>query len=342
MRHALRPLALYALAAVLSASGCATHSETGAAVGGLAGAGAGAVVGHALGNTAAGAVIGAGAGALTGAAIGNSQDQAEARNRAIIEQQVGRQMAGAVRVDDVIAMTKAGVAPELIINHVRAPRNGGDCADKRSDRDAAARGRRAGDRHDAGHAVAGCRTDADGRRAAGSAAGDRRRLLRPAVLPSAPLLLLVAEPVITSLTTLPVPVRATSAADDWRRHRRGGPPTRPDAPAGCGALRAPRPDGSGPSCDRRHGDLARRVVDVGAFARHHAVAVGRPAWPATSPSAPRRRCCDTSPTAAAGRPASPGRSASWATSESMLVSTSQQRAVGKAPRDCRGTASAGC
>ncbi|MFZ1935515.1 MAG: glycine zipper domain-containing protein [Thermoguttaceae bacterium] len=120
MRHALRPIALFALAGVLSASGCATHTQTGAAVGGLAGAGAGAVVGHAMGNTAAGAAIGAGVGALTGAAIGNSQDQAEARNRAIIEQQIGRQLAGAVRVDDVIAMTRAGVAPELIMNHVRA------------------------------------------------------------------------------------------------------------------------------------------------------------------------------------------------------------------------------
>ena len=78
MRHALRPLAVFALTAVLSASGCATQTQTGAAVGGLAGAGAGAVVGHAMGNTAAGAVIGAGVGALGGAAIGNSQDQAEA------------------------------------------------------------------------------------------------------------------------------------------------------------------------------------------------------------------------------------------------------------------------
>ena len=29
-------------------------------------------------------------------------------------------MAGAVRIDDVIAMTRAGVAPELIMNHIRA------------------------------------------------------------------------------------------------------------------------------------------------------------------------------------------------------------------------------
>ena len=65
MRHALRSLALYALAAVLSASGCQStnHTEQGAVVGGLLGAGTGAVVGHALGNTGAGAAIGAGVGA---------------------------------------------------------------------------------------------------------------------------------------------------------------------------------------------------------------------------------------------------------------------------------------
>ena len=122
MRHALRSFTLYALAAVLSASGCQStnHTEQGAVVGGLLGAGTGAVVGHALGNTGAGAAIGAGVGALSGAAIGNGQDQVEARNRAIIEQQIGRQLAGATRVDDVIAMTHAGIAPELIMNHVRA------------------------------------------------------------------------------------------------------------------------------------------------------------------------------------------------------------------------------
>ena len=38
----------------------------------------------------------------------------------MIEQQIGRQLAGATRVDDVIAMTRAGIAPELIMNHVHA------------------------------------------------------------------------------------------------------------------------------------------------------------------------------------------------------------------------------
>ena len=59
-------------------------------------------------------------GPLSGAAIGNGQDQVEARNRAIIEQQIGRQLAGATRVNDVIAMTRAGITRELIMNHVRA------------------------------------------------------------------------------------------------------------------------------------------------------------------------------------------------------------------------------
>jgi hypothetical protein len=48
-------------------------------------------------------------------------DEVEARNRAMIEQQMGRRVvAGAVTNDDVIAMTRAGVNEELIINHVRA------------------------------------------------------------------------------------------------------------------------------------------------------------------------------------------------------------------------------
>ena len=110
MRHALRPIALFALAGVLSASGSPLTPKQGPRLAGWP-APVRAVVGHAMGNTAAGAAIGEGVGALTGAAIGNSQDQAEARNRAIIEQQIGRQLAGAVRVDDVIAMTRAGVAP---------------------------------------------------------------------------------------------------------------------------------------------------------------------------------------------------------------------------------------
>jgi hypothetical protein len=108
---------------MISFAGCASpyHQDQGALLGGLLGAGTGAIVGGATGHPGAGAAIGAGVGALGGAAIGAGQDQIEAKNRAMIAQQLGRQVnAGAVTPNDVIAMTKAGVNDELIINHVRA------------------------------------------------------------------------------------------------------------------------------------------------------------------------------------------------------------------------------
>jgi hypothetical protein len=120
-RHFSSVAALVLLAALLTGCYSPYHADRGAAMGGLLGAGTGAVVGHALGNTGAGAAIGAGVGALSGAAIGGEIDQAEANNRALIAQQLGRQVtAGAVRVDDVIAMSKAGVQEELIATHVRS------------------------------------------------------------------------------------------------------------------------------------------------------------------------------------------------------------------------------
>jgi hypothetical protein len=111
------------LAIILAASGCSVdnHTQEGTLVGGLFGAGSGALISHAVGgNPLVGAAIGTGVGAVAGGAIGAGEDKAEAKNRAAIEQQIGRQLAGATRTDDVVAMTKAGVAPELIMNHVHA------------------------------------------------------------------------------------------------------------------------------------------------------------------------------------------------------------------------------
>ena len=67
----------------LGVTGCQSpdHADQGALVGGLFGAGTGAIIGKACGNPLAGAAIGAGAGALTGAAIGSKMDADEARNR---------------------------------------------------------------------------------------------------------------------------------------------------------------------------------------------------------------------------------------------------------------------
>lgn len=118
-----RPFPIAALLVIsLLLGGCASpyHADRGALVGGLTGAGVGALVGNAVGHTGAGAVIGGAVGTLGGAAIGSEMDEMEARNRAMIEAQLGRQVAaGAVMIDDVVAMTRAGVNEELIVNHVR-------------------------------------------------------------------------------------------------------------------------------------------------------------------------------------------------------------------------------
>ena len=96
------------------------HADRGAVFGGVTGAGVGALVGDAVGDPLAGAVIGAGVGALTGAAVGSSLDEIEARNQAQIAAQMGRPVApGAVSVQDVVAMTQAGVDEELIITQIQ-------------------------------------------------------------------------------------------------------------------------------------------------------------------------------------------------------------------------------
>lgn len=108
---------------LVMAAGCASpyRSDQGALLGGLLGAGTGALLGSAVGNAGAGAAIGAGVGAISGAAIGSELDEIEARNRAEIAQHLGRPVpAQPVAIDDVIAMSKAGVDESLIVNHVRA------------------------------------------------------------------------------------------------------------------------------------------------------------------------------------------------------------------------------
>ncbi|MEM8944234.1 MAG: glycine zipper domain-containing protein [Planctomycetota bacterium] len=97
------------------------YADRGAGIGALAGAGAGAIIGDATGgNAGSGALIGAGLGALTGAAVGTEMDTLAAQNRAEIAAQMGRQVqAGAANIQEVIAMTRAGVDPRLIQNYVR-------------------------------------------------------------------------------------------------------------------------------------------------------------------------------------------------------------------------------
>jgi hypothetical protein len=97
------------------------YADQGALAGGLGGAGVGALIGNATGHTGAGALIGAGVGAVTGGLVGSGLDNIEARNRAQIAAQMGRPVpTGAVSTNDVVAMTKAGVDPDLIVAHIRA------------------------------------------------------------------------------------------------------------------------------------------------------------------------------------------------------------------------------
>jgi hypothetical protein len=92
-----------------------------AGAGALLGGGAGAIIGSQGGHAAEGALIGAALGAAGGAVAGDAIDTAEARNRAIIESRLGRPVpAGAVSVNDIVAMTRSGVPEEVIVSHIES------------------------------------------------------------------------------------------------------------------------------------------------------------------------------------------------------------------------------
>jgi hypothetical protein len=115
-------MAPFLLTIGLGLVGCRSpyYSDRGAGIGALGGAGVGALVGNAVGSTAGGALIGAGVGALGGAAVGTALDDIQAQNRAEIAMAMGRQVqAGAATPEEVIAMTRSGVNPQLISNYVR-------------------------------------------------------------------------------------------------------------------------------------------------------------------------------------------------------------------------------
>ena len=116
-----RAYSITLIAGLILATGCTSHADRGALFGGLTGAGVGALVGKASGNAGAGAALGAGLGAMTGAVIGDSIDEVEARNRAEIEARLGRPVvAGSVTLQEVVAMTKAGVADDVMVSFIQA------------------------------------------------------------------------------------------------------------------------------------------------------------------------------------------------------------------------------
>jgi outer membrane lipoprotein SlyB len=109
---------------LVASLGCASPyaADRGALIGGGTGAAVGAIVGNAVSdNPLAGAAIGGIAGAITGGAVGSAIDDAEARNRALIESQLNRPVGpGAVSTVQIVELSQAGVNDELIVNHIRA------------------------------------------------------------------------------------------------------------------------------------------------------------------------------------------------------------------------------
>ena len=119
------------IAAALLAGGCATpygepdRTATGALLGGMLGAGTGALIGNAAGHhTAEGAAIGGAAGLLTGAIIGNALDQ---QHREMLAAQSPEtlqriEQGQPLGLADVKALAKAGVSDEVIISQIRNSR----------------------------------------------------------------------------------------------------------------------------------------------------------------------------------------------------------------------------
>jgi uncharacterized protein YcfJ len=104
-------------------AGCESKAGTGALIGGAAGAGIGAIVGHnSHGRTGSGALIGGAVGALGGALVGNEMDkkdkQEARRDDDYSTRHAPRATASAVTREDVIEWTRRGDRDEQIIDRI--------------------------------------------------------------------------------------------------------------------------------------------------------------------------------------------------------------------------------
>ena len=110
----LRTLGVAGLLTALAASGgCETAAGTGAAAGGLLGAGIGGLAGHCPGAALAGGALGAGAG-LVGGAIADGVQAKKAQRAAAADVAVR-----APGLGDIVNMTQNAVPPAQIINQIR-------------------------------------------------------------------------------------------------------------------------------------------------------------------------------------------------------------------------------
>ena len=119
-----KAIGLLAVPLLVGLVGCHTekcqhrHRDDLALFGGLTGAGIGAVLSKGNSNRGENTLIGAAVGALTGAALGSSMDEVEAHNQSLFEEHLGRQLSGATTMDDVLALSRAGLGDEVIRTHL--------------------------------------------------------------------------------------------------------------------------------------------------------------------------------------------------------------------------------
>lgn len=108
MKRAIAPVLILTLLLAVSAGGCATQTQTGAAIGGAAGAGTGALIGGLVGG-GKGAAIGAAAGALlgagTGALIGHYRD------KQVADRETTARQAGYAPAQGTVVMVRTAVIP---------------------------------------------------------------------------------------------------------------------------------------------------------------------------------------------------------------------------------------
>lgn len=105
-----------------STSFAQSYGKQDAAIGGLAGAVLGGIIGHQNDETPEGALIGGAVGAIAGGLLGKAKDQQIQQHRAYQhhawnarQAQLGR----AVTINDVVEMSRSGVSEGVILNQVR-------------------------------------------------------------------------------------------------------------------------------------------------------------------------------------------------------------------------------
>jgi len=121
-------LSVVTVFALCSTSQAQSYRNQDAAVGGLAGAVIGGIIGHQNDETPEGALIGGAVGAIAGGLLGNAKDQGVAQHR-YYHQQVRRQawqqhqqqqaIGRAVTLNDVVNMSKNGLGDTVIMNQIR-------------------------------------------------------------------------------------------------------------------------------------------------------------------------------------------------------------------------------